>query len=62
MNAFDQIVKELQEYDLQSVADVSGIDYQTIKNLINGIHGARNSSLEKVAKALGYSIVIKLKR
>jgi len=59
MDAFEFIRTELIQYDLESVAEASGICQGTLINWIEGKHKARFTNLVSVAYCLGYNIEVK---
>ncbi len=61
MDALELIKHDLLNYDLEDVADSAGVTSQTLRNWINGSHGARFENLKAVAKALGYELEVIIK-
>lgn len=59
---FEDLKGILAEFDFRWVAETAGVSDQTLYNWHNGLtHKPRIDTITKVAKALGYEIVLELR-
>ena len=60
-SAFGELKEALNDYDIKSVADASGVHVMTLYHWLDGrTKGPRFTTMEKVAKVVGYKIVLHL--
>lgn len=63
LEIFLQLIDELQKYDLQSVADNSGVSVQTLNNWINmNVSAPQMRTFVPVANVIGFEIILRKKR
>lgn len=60
LDAFEIIRKELEQYDLQSVANAAEISKTTLFNWVNKRNKANFTTLVKVANVLGFEVNVEI--